>query len=126
MRESEHKKVLDILLSSHVQSFKRKQNMKKFFMQWQDDPALFSLEKEKYLDRIKRKYGLSGLKNYLKALVEQKGKCKICRRKMILVGDHKPGTRKFRGLLCFWCNSILGNIERMPWIVNNIRNYLNS
>ena len=93
-------------------------------MAWQNNPGIFQIEKEKYLILIEKKYGARGLKNYLSLLKEQKGKCQICHRKMILVADHKHGTRKFRGLLCFWCNSTLGNIERMPWIVKNIKKYL--
>jgi hypothetical protein len=73
---------------------------------------------------IERKYGIAGLERYLCVEKEQKGCCAICKRKMILLGDHKPGTRRFRGLLCAWCNSILGNIERMPWVIDNVKTYL--
>jgi hypothetical protein len=99
--------------------------MKYFFLKWQDEPALFALERDKYLHRIEQKYGQIGLKRYLIAEKDQQGRCKICSRRMILVSDHKPRTKRFRGLLCFWCNAILGNIERMPWIVENIKKYLN-
>ena len=96
----------------------------RMFIHWRDNPALFDSEKEKYLQYVERKYGAPGLEKYKAADKEQKGRCKICKRKMILVSDHKPGTKKFRGLLCMWCNSILGNIERMPWVLKNIVKYL--
>jgi hypothetical protein len=98
--------------------------MPNFFLRWQKDPHLFREEREAYLVRIECKYGQRGLKRYLDAEKEQLGRCKICNRRMILVGDHKPRTKKFRGLLCGWCNSILGNIERMPWVLKNIKQYL--
>lgn len=94
------------------------------YMGWQTSRILYAHEREKYLLVVERKYGKKGLIKYLEAEKEQRGKCKICQRQMILVGNHKPGTKKFRGLLCMWCNSILGNIERMPWVLRNLKKYL--
>ena len=94
------------------------------YMGWQKSPELYQKERAEYLRLIERKYGEVGLKKYLAFEKKQKGQCVICLRRMILVGDHKPRTRKLRGLICVWCNSILGNIERMPWVVKNIKAYL--
>lgn len=98
--------------------------MVNFYMSWQKSPELYREERAEYLRMIERKYGRLGLLRYLTAEEEQKGRCKICLRKMILVADHKPGTKKFRGLICAWCNAILGNIEKMPWIIKNVKKYL--
>ena len=96
-----------------------------FYISWQKFPHKFREEREAYLAKVRQKHGQRGLDKYLEVEKEQKGHCKICKRKMILLRDHKPGTKKFRGLLCSWCNSILGNIERMPWVLGNISKYLN-
>jgi hypothetical protein len=62
---------------------------------------------------IKNKYGLTEEK-FISILKKQKGLCAICkslqlcgkRKKLYL--DHCHKTNKFRGLICFRCNTMLG------------------
>lgn len=60
-------------------------------------------------DRL-RKYGLSSVE--FNAMVQrQKGKCLICSKKTELVVDHCHNSGKVRGLLCSFCNRLLGVYE---------------
>ena len=78
-----------------------------------------------------------------KLLLEQKGKCLICKKEIIknacLDHHHKKrikGTGQIRGVLCSQCNVFLGKIENnasrysitqenLPNILQSIINYLN-
>lgn len=62
---------------------------------------------------LKKRYGVSE-EQFLSILRKQKNRCAICRkrqragkRKKLYV-DHCHKTNKFRGLLCFKCNVLLG------------------
>ena len=63
---------------------------------------------------LKRKYGIT-LEAYQTMLVNQGGRCAICRRQppsdISLHVDHDHQTGKIRGLLCFTCNNALGDFE---------------
>ena len=61
---------------------------------------------------IKSKYGVDSVA-YEKQFKKQKGCCAICNRHQTelpkrLAIDHCHDTRKFRGLLCYQCNSAIG------------------
>lgn len=77
-----------------------------------------NMERKKYLGRLghlKRKFGLS-LDDYNDLFESQKGKCAICGRhqselKRSLYVDHDHVTKRVRGLLCYNCNSLLGQAK---------------
>ncbi len=69
---------------------------------------------QKRLQRL-RQMGLSKseLKKAEQALLNHRGKCQICGRKTPggmggWLGDHCHRTKKFRGVLCNRCNTLLG------------------
>lgn len=72
-------------------------------------------KKRKREDHIFQTYGIS-LKDYDKMLEKQGGKCKICGTKTPrgygrFHVDHCHTTNKIRGLLCHYCNTLLGNCK---------------
>lgn len=73
------------------------------------------------------KYGLES-KEYKQLLIEQAGRCKICKRAggRKLVIDHSHETGKVRGLLCQSCNTALGKFQDSPFILLAAIHYLNS
>ncbi len=60
----------------------------------------------------------------------QKGCCAICdidfgilsRRAAV---DHNHSTGKVRGLLCDSCNTLIGKLEKLPHLLQNVNKYLN-
>lgn len=57
------------------------------------------------------------------AYKRQRGHCAICKKKRDrLVTDHDHKTKRFRGLLCHFCNGLLGKLEKHEAA---IRAYLN-
>ena len=59
----------------------------------------------------------------------QGGSCKGCgthqaEQKSAMCADHDHATGKFRGLLCYACNYILGMASDDPAILENLKNYL--
>lgn len=65
-------------------------------------------------ERFRRKYGIT-IAEYEQMLTSQQGLCAICRkpdagwnRGNVMVVDHDHVTGAVRGLLCHWCNSLLG------------------
>lgn len=84
---------------------------------------------------IKRKYkGLNGLDDYEKMLANQNGKCGMCgtdknnttrngKIKRFNI-DHCHKTGKIRGLLCSFCNSLLGYAKDDVKILQSALNYL--
>lgn len=77
-----------------------------------------------------KKYNISEL-IYTNSLKEQDNRCAICKTEQKLHIDHNHKTGKFRGLLCFRCNTGLGffkeNIENMLMAIDyiNKHNYQN-
>lgn len=60
-----------------------------------------------------KKYGLD-IEAYERLLASQGGVCMLCQRPpddQRLAVDHDHNSGKVRGLLCAWCNRILGTIE---------------
>ena len=77
--------------------------------------------------RIMKLYGLSK-EDFNKILIQQSGKCPICKttfkeRRDIHI-DHSHNTGKVRGLLCKNCNHGLGNYRDDIIIHENAINYL--
>lgn len=75
---------------------------------------------------LAKAFGIT-LEDWDKMLVEQDGKCAICKRefsqlKMTPFVDHDHATGRVRGLLCPSCNQFLGLIKDNP---QSILNYLN-
>lgn len=75
---------------------------------------------------LQRLYGLT-VEQHAEILKAQDGKCKICnelpKTKSLFV-DHCHKTGKVRGLLCVYCNSLLGMAKDSPTILQNAINYL--
>lgn len=69
---------------------------------------------EKFWIKKLKKYGLT-IDSYNKIFAAQKGKCIICgntnKNKKRLFVDHNHTTGKIRGLLCYKCNTTLGNVQ---------------
>lgn len=79
---------------------------------------------------LKNSYGIT-LEYYNKLLVEQEGKCKICKtttpgnaRCKNFNVDHDHETGKIRGLLCGPCNLKVGYVEKTPELLEQILLYI--
>ena len=61
---------------------------------------------------VEKKLG-GTVEEYWRLHKEQNGLCAICKRpsRKKLAWDHKHLTGKLRGLLCFRCNSAIGNLD---------------
>lgn len=59
--------------------------------------------------RIKRMYGIT-LKEYENCM-NTSDKCEICGDTNKLYYDHNHSSGEFRGVLCHWCNSALGDFK---------------
>lgn len=71
----------------------------------------------------KRKFSSNG-DEISKAMIEQKGLCKICLKSKPLVLDHCHTSSTFRGLICRECNLGLGNFEDNIQALENAIRYL--
>lgn len=76
---------------------------------------------------LKRKFGIT-VEQYDAMFSEQGGRCAICKRKptkgISLHVDHRPGTKRVRGLLCFRCNNALGDFRDRPELLVAALHYL--
>jgi hypothetical protein len=73
---------------------------------------------------LKKKYNLS-YEEYQKKINEQGGKCPICNEILItMTTDHNHTTGKVRGILCTSCNLQLGWIEKKPYLIKPMIEYL--
>lgn len=71
--------------------------------------------------QLKRKYGMT-LEQYQALFELQEGCCALCgvaaetlpEQSRVLHVDHDHKTGKIRGLLCRWCNTMLGRVEAHP------------
>lgn len=67
---------------------------------------------------------LQAEKEWERIFKEQNGLCKICYLTIATDVDHCHKTGKVRGLLCNPCNLLLGKIEKRPWFISNMTQYL--
>jgi hypothetical protein len=79
---------------------------------------------------LKALYGLSQ-EQYAAMLVRQNSSCKICKThennlKRRLFVDHCHETGKVRGLLCQYCNTMLGNAKDNVLVLQSAINYLSN
>lgn len=72
---------------------------------------------------LKVKYGISPAQVDALILL-QRGKCALCCRKRRLVVDHNHTSGKVRGMLCYRCNILLGQIEAKCLSLERIAQYL--
>ena len=80
--------------------------------------------------RLKRKFGIT-LEEYRQMLKAQGGRCAICNQEpkdephhRALAVDHDHTTNRIRGLLCFHCNTGLGNLRDDPELLRKAIEYL--
>lgn len=77
---------------------------------------------------LKYKFGID-LNDYNALFAKQKGCCRTCKRHQselskVLVVDHCHASLKVRGLLCDYCNRLLGNYENKPELFASFDVYL--
>ncbi len=82
----------------------------------------------RYANHIKRNYGIT-LEEYNDMFIEQGGRCAICGRHQAeftrrLLVDHNHETGVLRGLLCYNCNTGLGQFGDKLQLVKNTVKYL--
>ena len=73
--------------------------------------------------KLKYNYNIS-IEQYENLHNNQHHKCLICNRKEVLFVDHDHKTGKVRGLLCSFCNMLLGYLEKHNINSKNIDDYL--
>lgn len=82
--------------------------------------------KDKYKNfKLKEKYNIS-LDDYNILLMKQQYKCKICNKIEPLFVDHCHNTGKIRGLLCHFCNVMLGFSKEDISILKSAISYLDT
>jgi hypothetical protein len=99
-----------------------RERVKKLNKEWvaNNGPKLFEYH-------IKKTYGIS-IAEYNAMLQDQGHKCKICptlhsdTKRLHIDHDHKTGS--IRGLLCHWCNHMLGAAKDNPITLANAIAYL--
>jgi len=90
------------------------------------DKKYYNLTKEKKKNKtFLRKYGIT-LTQLQEMLLKQDYKCLICKEFMKRpVVDHNHETGKVRGLLCHYCNVVLGMAKERQDVLLEAVNYLN-
>jgi hypothetical protein len=92
---------------------------------WKNDPKFRAATRNRQLKNI---YGIT-LEDYNNMFESQKGCCITCKRHQStlsksLVVDHCHVTNVVRGLLCDYCNRLLGNYENKPELFKEFDVYL--
>ena len=72
--------------------------------------------------RLKCYYGIT-LEDWDRMFQEQNGVCAVCKQSKKLVVDHNHTTKKVRGLLCNYCNILLGMIDKDKTMILNALKY---
>ena len=76
---------------------------------------------------LKNNYGLT-VEKFNQMYADQNGRCAICgvssdvERNLAVDHDHKTG--KVRGLLCVFCNTLTGYVEKQPKRIKRVKEYL--
>jgi Recombination endonuclease VII len=95
-------------------------------LQWKKEHP-DQLKKNERRHHLKQRYGLAH-EDYEKLLRAQDGKCGICGRDKPTAGkgrtkhwyiDHDHKTKQVRGLLCYKCNTGLGQFNDDIWLLVN-------
>lgn len=78
--------------------------------------------------RLQRTYGIT-LEQYTQLYKRQKGRCKVCKRSSIELGqtlsvDHDHSTGEVRGLLCTFCNRYVVGRHRDAVLLSSAGRYL--
>jgi len=73
--------------------------------------------------QLKSLYNLS-LEDYENLLLKQDNKCQICEKEKKLVVDHCHNSGKVRGLLCYGCNTSLGQFKDDTSLLRRAITYL--
>ena len=74
--------------------------------------------------KIKSRYGLTQ-ERFLELLQSQDYACAICKERSYgLVVDHNHDTGEVRGLLCSYCNKLLGMARERPAVLHRASVYL--
>ncbi len=76
--------------------------------------------------RLKKMFGIS-LEEYNQLLAAQGGGCAICGTKpknRALHVDHNHKTGDVRGILCWWCNGLVGKLRDRPELADACATYL--
>lgn len=71
----------------------------------------------------KRKFGIT-IEEFDLIVKKQRGRCRLCKRKRRLCADHKPGTKRLRGAICWPCNTLLGHVEATPGLLIKMFKYV--
>lgn len=92
---------------------------KRSALKYRSKPEVILHERGRYL---KNKYGIT-FDDYENLFAAQGGVCAVCKRpETIVIGnhinnlavDHDHRTGKIRGLLCFACNTAIGQLDENP------------
>lgn len=92
------------------------------------DPKKHRERIKKWLDKNPgytrlQKYGLT-FEKWNEMVLDQGGKCAICKKETKLCVDHDHKTGKVRGLLCLTCNQGIGSLKDCSEIVYRAAEYL--
>jgi Autographiviridae endonuclease VII len=77
-----------------------------------------------------RRIGLDGEQGYIDLYKKQKGRCRVCNRRMPKFGryglqvDHNHTTNTYRGLVCSRCNMLIGYYETAFKLWKKVEDYL--
>jgi len=90
----------------------------------QSKRAEYRRHRERYIEHsrrhaLKKQYGIT-LEDYGRVLADQGGGCAVCGerpKKFRLAVDHDHTTGVVRGLLCVKCNTTIGKMETLEWLV---------
>ena len=75
-------------------------------------------------NNLKKYYGLT-YEEYIQKIESQGNKCAICSNIMEnAYVDHNHATGQVRDLLCAKCNLCLGTIEKSPYLITSMTDYL--
>jgi hypothetical protein len=112
----------------HCQQYyeKNKERRKKYIKQWRLENKK-SVAEKMWAWRIQKQYNITP-ENYFKIEKQQNFKCAICKTDKPpskLYIDHNHKTNNVRGLLCLYCNTLLGYAKENTTILENAIRYLN-
>jgi len=85
----------------------------------------YKIQQKAYYEKNKVKNGLT-LEKLSQLLKNQRNTCKICHKKPTrdLIVDHCHKTKKVRGLLCYRCNTGIGQFNDDPIMLKRAIEYL--